>query len=271
MDNCDIFINQIPFDGSSRASLDKDEPIVYSLNALKKTGQMCLIMEYFIRKSTYESNSSSSHSINVDSEDVFDRDFDATSIREGMIRLQFAAGNFQEWARYYRPENILTFLIISEIESSIFDKNYKRFETQYALARSAHGDSEFDVLPIMRAAFENIDKGIAFLEEERGLRFELMANIDHACEFDSGNLAGESGYLNKPDVLKRALFNSKSYVQTTPENDFMLEPRNIPTDLGRDDIVEDYDEKLAKVRQNIDDFVEMLEDMKKKQDDKKSE
>lgn len=221
-----------------------------------------------LRDNVFETNSSSSHSISLGERDIFDRNFRDEHLRSGIVSLRFTPGIYDDWFRFYTAENILVFLILSEIESYFFDDaRYKRFEHLYAELNPVPGQ-EVDILPIMKEAFPVVTAAIEFLEEETGLQFRFMSDLPNVGKFDTGNLAAESGYLNDCSVLKRALFNSKSYVQTTPENAWALSPPTIPTDLGRDDIIEDYEEKKAELIENINSFTELMETIIK---EKKSE
>lgn len=213
-------------------------------------------MKRVIRNKVYETNSSASHSITVAEGDVFDRAFDLENLRQGKIVLVNEASGYDEFYRYYKPENILAFLIMSEIEAQeCFGE--KTFSSDPAIS-ALHCDryQDFDILPIIRQHVHAVDSGISFLEKEYRVVFEYVVKPIDILDFDTSNLSPASGYMANHDVLKRLLFNSGSFVQTEEENSYAYNGMSIPTDKGEPEVFDGYD-RLG----NLEEFIDALEAM----------
>lgn len=218
-------------------------------------------MKTTVRDAVFETNSSSTHAVVVGEGDVYDRTFDENALRNGKVVLVNRASGYDEWHRYYTPENILVFLIVSEIEDSDHTEVHRNFLDELRSEILLNRYCDHDILPIVRSHFPVVDQAFAFLEEDTQLTFEFLVQPSDPLAFDTNNLAAATGYMNDHALLKRILFNSRSYVETTPENEWGVQPPQIDTDLGRPDIIEDSEEQLKNV---LDDFHRFAETFGKK-------
>lgn len=182
-------------------------------------------MKTAIRDQVFETNSSSSHSVTVAEGEMFDRSFDKQSIRKGIVTLEKPASGYGEWKRFYRPENILAFLIVAEVEARQFEEG-DGLPLEFRSGRKGR----IDILPTLCEHYPNVKTAIDFLGEEYGLGFRMMMEPEDEGLFDTGDLGLLDGYLGDPEILRRVLFCSGSYVQTTEENGWPTE--TVPTDLG---------------------------------------
>jgi hypothetical protein len=224
------------------------------------------MLKIFVRNATFESNSSSSHVLAVAESDVYDRPFELQIIRTGKVRIPNVSDICarDEWMRLYLPENILSFLIVSEIENAFIDSAISNLREAIAVTVTEVGNSEVDILPLIRGNFPVIDKAIAFLEEDTGLGFEFAMITGRPLEFETNNLAPEVGCLEDFGRLKRALFNKQSYVELQPENDLGLPPPQIETDIGGPYIVPDYEKRVADFEEGLRASMRTLKSMARK-------
>ncbi len=184
-----------------------------------------MTMKRSIRDRVFETNSSSSHSVTVAEDEIFDRTFDKAAIRNGTVILQKPPAEYDEWMRFYKPENILTFLIVAEVEARQFP-NWDKTGIEFPSDRT----KDIDILPILCKHYPNVASAIEFLTNEYGLTFQMMMGPNDWGQFDTGDLGHIDGYLGDHELLKKTLFCSGSYVQTTEENGWPGE--TVPTDLG---------------------------------------
>jgi len=182
-------------------------------------------MKTSIRDRVFETNSSSSHSVTVAEGEMFDRGFSKESVRNGVVTLRKPASEYDEWMRFYTPENILTFLIVAEVEARQFE-----ISPLGAIQFPEDRQEEIDVLPVLCERYPNIASAMGFLSEEFGLKFRMMMDPDDPGYFDTGDLSFIEGYLGNHEKLAKVLFCSGSFVQTTEENGWPSE--TVPTDLG---------------------------------------
>lgn len=184
-----------------------------------------MTMKSSIRDHVFETNSSSSHSVTVAEGEMFDRTFDKAAIRSGVVVLQKPPSEYDEWFRFYKPENILTFLIVAEVEARQFP-DWEKEGIEFPSGRT----KDIDILPILCEHYPNVASAIEFLTTEYGLKFRMMMGPNDWGRFDTGDLGHIEGYLGDHELLKRVLFCSGSFVQTTEENGWPGE--TVPTDLG---------------------------------------
>lgn len=184
-----------------------------------------MTMKSSIRDRVFETNSSSSHSVTVAEGEMFDRTFDKAAIRSGVVVLRKPPAEYDEWFRFYKPENILTFLIVAEVEARQFP-NWESAGLDFPTART----KDIDILPILCERYPNVAAAIEFLTSEYGLKFEMLMGPNDHGEFDTGDLGHIDGYLGDRELLRKVLFCSGSFVQTTEENGWPDE--TVPTDLG---------------------------------------
>ena len=214
-------------------------------------------MTYSIRETTFESNSSSSHSLVIADGDVFELSFSCAETRQGKVVLSAQEQGYTRWFRFYRPENILSYLIIAEIENQTTTR-INAFRKD--IAEMVSDIRPADILPVMRWNFPVVDNAISHLEDDYGLEFEFhLTGDDTVSMLGTGNLHSVTGYLNKKDRLKGILFNRGSYLETNPQNDYGVQPKFIPTDLGEDDFIVDHEVQVERVLQELEDTTMMLE------------
>jgi len=218
-------------------------------------------MTYSVRDSAFESNSSSSHSLVIANGDVFELSFSLSETRQGKVILSGQEQGYTRWLRFYRPENILAYLIIAEIENQSMAR-LSAFRKD--IADTVSDIRPADILPVIRWNFPVIDSAISFLEGEYGVEFEFLLGRDETITMlGTGNLQPITGYLNKKERLKALLFHRCSYLETNPQNEYDVQPKFIPTDLGEDDFVADHEEQIARQLQELEDTTRMLEEMNK--------
>ncbi len=224
-------------------------------------------MKTSVRNQLFESNSSSSHAVAVAKGDVFDRFFDQQAIRSGKVHLRNITDlcDRDEWMRLYLPENILSFLIVSEIEDCV-GKEMESFRNDVQLLMPEVTNQPFNILPVIRANFPAVESGLSFLEREYKLDFEMLVLTGQRLRFDTNNLAAAVGYFDDVSGLKRLLFNSESYVELTPENGWGLPPREIATDRGDPYVVANYEELLKRFDDNLNSFNKMLVEIAEKRE-----
>ncbi|TLX16431.1 hypothetical protein [Rhizobium sp. MHM7A] len=216
-------------------------------------------MTYSIRDACFESNSSSSHSLVIANGDIFELSFSLNETRQGKVILSGQEQGYTRWFRFYRPENILAYLIIAEVENQATAR-LEAFRKD--IADMVSDIRPADILPVMRWNFPVIDSAISYLEGEYGVEFEfLLGRDDTVSMLGTGNLQPLTGYLNKKDRLKALLFHRGSYLETNPQNGYGVQPKFIPTDLGEDDFVADHDEQVVRELQALEDTNRMLEAM----------
>jgi hypothetical protein len=214
---------------------------------------------YSIRDAAFESNSSSSHSLVIANGDVFELSFALNDTRLGKVILSGQEQGYSRWFRFYRPENILAYLIIAEVENQA-GARLEAFRKDIAAMVSDIRPA--DILPVMRWNFPVIDSAISYLEGEYGVEFEFLLGRDETITvLGTGNLQPITGYLNKKDRLKALLFHRGSYLETNPQNEYGIQPKFIPTDLGEDDFIADHDAQVERELQALDDTTRMLEAM----------
>jgi hypothetical protein len=220
-------------------------------------------MKTHVRDATYETNSSSSHSVTVAEGDIFDRFFQQQSIRDGRVQLRNITDLCQqdEWMRLYVPENILSFLIVSEIEDGFYTNKENSFRDDLEALMPNVYNQMFDILPIIRANFLAVEDGLCFLEKEYKIEFELKVVTGPKPYFETNNLAAAVGHFGDVQALKRLLFNSQSYVELTPENAWSLPPHEMATDTGETYITPNYDELLQQFDDNLKSFTQRMEEM----------
>lgn len=182
-------------------------------------------MKQQIRDQVFETNSSSSHSVTVAPAEIYDRDFDKESLREGVVIME-KRYDYDVNLRLYKPENILAFLIACEIDEEAFHGG----ELWTAMELGEQHEDDRDVLPAICGLYPKISAAIEYLRVHTGADFKLMMKPDDWGSFNTGNLSRIEGSLDNHKRLKRLLFNSRSFVGLTEENAFVGE--EIETDLG---------------------------------------
>lgn len=178
-------------------------------------------MNTTIRDASFETNSSSAHSLTMAEGDIFDRTFAQSELRSGLLRLHYPtieypsfSGYGLDWFRYYKPENILLYLLTQAAGGRIVEEGplgsiVKRLSADNPRVR--------DFLALVRAE----TKCDVVFDGDSWIDFGDLL-IDH----ESFGLGGE--VLTDPNKLRHLLFGHESYVETGAG----LPPLFIDTDIG---------------------------------------
>ncbi|MNU37257.1 hypothetical protein D3C71_259100 [compost metagenome] len=169
-----------------------------------------------IRGSVFETNSSSSHSVTVSSEELAD-DYGIPKdvLRSGVIRAHIAGHYGWEWHRYYTPGGKIAYLA-----------------TQLA-GGLAYGGSGKDVTAKMRQN-TRVDHMLQIIERRTGCRVEIIGASSASVDHDSIGVGLE--LLGDENEFLRFVFGKRSYVETG--NDNSSAPMTISTDLGDESYLE---------------------------------
>jgi hypothetical protein len=178
-----------------------------------------------IRDKCFESNSSSSHSLVLGRDDILTKSFSQNVLRSGVLELSVQNTDFQEWFRFYRPENIVKYIIGS-------------YADVFYIEDLSWDSDEVDMIPYLIQGFPAIEKLAEFVKEEYGVQVTLRCkprDIELLKTYDSLNFDKILGHRKS----MRCLFGSEfSYIETNPENSWHEDW--IDTDMGR---AMPYDEK----------------------------
>ncbi len=160
-----------------------------------------------IRKSVFETNSSSSHSLTMGKGDLVASPFPASVLRQGVVALQVGEYGW-EWYRYYSAQEKLNYLLTQVTDG--------------------HVETDIDELCDMNP---NVAMMRKVVKEHTGCDLQVMPGsgyIDHQSARGDGGNGLE--LFDDEDKLKRFIFDSTSYIQTG--NDNGSPPWNIRTDQG---------------------------------------
>lgn len=171
-----------------------------------------------IRDETFETNSSSSHSLVLGRDDILTKSFSQDVLRNGFVEIKVENTDFQEWFRYYRPESIGKYIIGSYVD--VF----------YIEGLNWH-DDKIDMIPHLIKGVPQIGKLVEFVKSEYGVEIRLECkprDIELLKTYDSLSF---DKILDHRSSL-RCLFGSEfSYIETNPENSCRQDW--IDTDMGR--------------------------------------
>jgi hypothetical protein len=222
-----------------------------------------IVLKTQIRVAQFESNSSSSHVISIGENDIYGRFFNQRAIRNGKVQLRNITELCEqdEWMRLYLPENILSFLIVSEIEGSVYTDKETTFFDDLAQIMPDVANQSVDILPVIRNNYSAVAQALSLLEKEYKLEFEFTVVTGKCPHFETNNLAAATGHFDDIKTLKRLLFNSQSYIELTPENAWFLPPREMATDTGETYVTPDYDEVLQQFDADLKSFTQRMETM----------
>lgn len=198
-------------------------------------------MDIQVRDCCYETNSSSSHSLSIADDNIFDMNFSQETLRSGVIKLVVPVDDdgdpvhFEsEWRRFYKPENILLYALLvaagGKITANVpevdvlptLTHNYKRFRDLASAPKSRYRKRLRDLL--------------AWVKQETGCRVELafptpvsdLASAQRSICIGSDQASSAEWLLKDQVALKSLIFSSKSYVETGYDNE--QAPYFIPTD-----------------------------------------
>lgn len=198
-------------------------------------------MDIQVRDCVYETNSSSSHSLSISDDNIFDMNFSQRALRSGVIKLVVPvdedgdAVHFEnEWRRFYTPENILLYVLLvaagGKITANVpevdvlptLTHNYKRVRDLASAPKSRYRKRLRDLL--------------VWFKQETGCRVELSFPVSACVSAPAprsicigSDQASRAEWLLKDQVaLKSLIFSSNSYVETGYDNE--QPPYFIPTD-----------------------------------------
>jgi len=165
-----------------------------------------------IRRSVFETNSSSSHSVTVSSEELAgDFGIHKALLRGGVIRAELQEGGYGwDWHRYYSPGAKIAYLV-----------------AQLA-GRQAYGTSGKDISSDVRRN-SSVDALLSKIETRTGCRVEVVGAGPCPIDHDSVGVGVELLHSGDDGVL-RFIFGKDSFVETG--NDNSEPPMEIATDRG---------------------------------------
>ena len=159
-----------------------------------------------IRKSVFETNSSSSHSLTMAPEDLVAQPFSDEVLRSG--KLPIVVGDYGwEWYRYYSPEGKIAYLV-----------------TQITNGDTLLGPG---ITEELREEYDAFDMLFRVVKQHTGVEIEVLPStpsIDHQSVGE-----GMALFVDE-EKLRNFLFSPNSYVQTGNDND--CAPALMNTDRG---------------------------------------
>jgi hypothetical protein len=153
-------------------------------------------MKIQIRDATYETNSSSSHSITISASDVLDQTFQQEQLRDAVILLKEGERGYSDWTyRYASPEGKLAYVIVAAAGGFDVESRVKAGEI-------------VDIIPMI------YDKGLvkevlAFIRDEYHCSVQLMS--DGYAYLGDQKLDIEA-LLNDKPIFRRLLMSSGSCI-----------------------------------------------------------
>lgn len=171
-----------------------------------------------IRDATYETNSSSSHSLVLGRDDILTKSFSPYVLRAGVLQLSVDKTDFQEWFRYYRPENIVKYIIGSYVDV-------------FYIEGLNWDDEKTNMIPHLVKGIPQIGKLVDFVKSEYGVEIRLECKPRAIELLETYDSLSFDKILDHRKSL-RCLFGSEfSYIETNPENS--CHEDWIETDMGR--------------------------------------
>lgn len=171
-----------------------------------------------VRVQKFETNSSSSHSLVLGNDDILSKSFSKDVLRTGVLALSVENTDFQDWCRYYRPENIVKY-IIGSYADVVYIEGFD------------WGGEEIDMMPFLAEEFSQIGKLAEYVRSEYGVEITLICkprDIELISTYDSLNFDRILDHRKNMQCLFGSEF---SYIETNPENSFRDDW--IDTDVGR--------------------------------------
>ncbi|NTF16975.1 hypothetical protein G6L37_00850 [Agrobacterium rubi] len=163
-----------------------------------------------IRDAVYETNSSSSHSVTVAEEEMRDFNLDKETIRKGVITAQvFPDGYGWQWVRFYKPENVLAYLLYQAYPGKHDDK----------VAASKRG---VDIAAELKAASPRAANIIDTVEKATGLKVEFVFPAEDDAHFyvdhESMGNGLEFADPGREEELLRLIFGRGSFIELGNDN-----------------------------------------------------
>lgn len=165
-------------------------------------------MKTQIRDAVFETNSSSSHSVTVAEEEMRDFNLDKETIRDGVLKAQvFPDGYGWQWIRFYKPENVLAYLLYQAMPWDMRDKDPAQGVDLAAKVKEAS--------PRARHIIETVEKAT-------GLRVEFVFPKVEGAHFyvdhDSAGNGMEFANEGREEELLRLIFGRSSYIEMGNDN-----------------------------------------------------
>lgn len=156
-------------------------------------------MTHQVRKSVFETNSSSSHSLTLSSTDLVELPLSPLTLRRGTLTLAMNEYGW-EWHRYYTPEEKANYLFTSARGTS---------------ESVPHGTPE-EVTKELREENPHIDMLCRVIEEHTGVKVLVEPGSSGYIDHQSTGTGME--LFNSEEELKKFLFSEDAFVQTGNDN-----------------------------------------------------
>ncbi|TLX16434.1 hypothetical protein [Rhizobium sp. MHM7A] len=197
-------------------------------------------MDIQVRDCCYETNSSSSHSLSISADNIFDMNFSQETLRSGVIKLVVPVDEYgdavhfeNEWRRFYTPENILLYMLIVAVDGKI-TAHFPDVDILPTLAYNYKRARDLADAPASRYR-KRLRDLMDWVKRETGCRVELSfptvpepSPVPRSICIGSDQAKSAQWLLKDHGALKSLIFSRKSYVETGYDNE--LAPYFIPTD-----------------------------------------
>lgn len=178
-------------------------------------------MKTQIRNSVFETNSSSSHSVTIDRDEILDMDVHKDILRDGVIKVCLRdEGYGWEWARYRNPASKIAYML-TQLAGGYLPSGASDLEP---------GDDHADIFrEDVRSAWF-----IETIEKATGCRVEITrADEDTSWGYSIDHQSVGKGVddIEDEDAILKLVFGRNSYVETG--NDNSAPPEIIGNDAGK--------------------------------------
>lgn len=163
-----------------------------------------------IRRSVFETNSSSSHSLTVRERDLAQMPFDEQTMRQGVVYVSPDHYGW-EWMRYYQPANKIAYLL-AQITGGDLEQG--------------HMDSD-EFTRFLCEQYPDLALICQTVERHTGCIVQFQGG---ECGIDHESQGNGLQTLSDPVELEKLLFSPYSYIETG--NDNSSAPSSIQTDDG---------------------------------------
>lgn len=181
-------------------------------------------MTIAVRDNVFETNSSSSHAVALGQGDTLEKNFDQESLRSGVINIRCEENGHtyygEERYRYYKPENIVRYLL-----ASIIQGGPDTSEIDMSMP--------YDAIPLLKAEFPGVSDLIDAVEEETKCKVTLMVEAGKRVWLDIDSEGDAHFDYRDREKLRQLLFHDGSYVETKSRDEREWDaPEYIETDMG---------------------------------------
>ena len=163
------------------------------------------------RNAVFETNSSSSHSLTLDTQELVPLPFPKNVLRDGVITVPLGEFGW-EWRVLCTTEGKLSYLLTQLLGS------------QYG---TADNDDEVAWTEYLREQSPSVDTLCRVVESYTGCKLYVKPSSGYV---DHDSVGVGTSVLSNDDDIKHFLFNPKSYIRLGNDND--SPPPRIPTDSG---------------------------------------